>query len=240
MLTLAEARARYSNLSGGHSFRERIDLVIEKLLPYCNAKGTKVPVGFRVYTDKHGNKIVTLPRELETIEAGAYQASDPNSVAAGSFWCGRPIPVQNEWYQYIAEGPGVVKGSDAYQGFKKLSGFYTTFIDWDESMKMRIDPEEDESPGGTIIFRGRSAGDKVYVNGVEGVSLTYSSVAVQTTRTFDEPPYQIIKPRTKGRLKLYAVDADDNATLAAIYEPDETTPVYTRFIVPVCEASDDA
>jgi hypothetical protein len=214
-----------------------LNLAIERLLPYCNSKGTTVPAAFRVYTDRLGNQIITLPRELETIEAGAYQAANPDTVNPGTFWCGRPIPVQNQWYSYIPEGPGLQKGSNGYQGFKKLAGKYTTFIDWDEPMMLRVKLEEDESPGKTILFRGRLNGAKIYTNGSEGVGLAFTNATVTTTQTFDEPPYQIVKPITKGRIKLYAVDADGNETIAGWYDPDETNPSYPRFTVPVCEAT---
>lgn len=237
-MTLAQARKRFGSLvSDSESFTERLNLVMERLLPECSPKGSMVPAAFRVYTDKSGNQIVTLPRELETIEAGAYQARNPDSVTPGTFWCGRPLSIQNEWYSYTPQGPGLVKGSNANQGIKKLAGRFTTFIDWDEPMLLRIKLEEDESPGGTILFRGRLSGAKIYTNGAEGVGLAFTNATVTTTQTFDEPPYQIVKPITKGRLKLYSVDSDAVETLAGYYEPDETNPSYARFVVPVCEAT---
>jgi hypothetical protein len=239
---LSEARSRYSRLAGnGLSLTERLNQVIQRLLPEADARGTTVPVRFVVYEDNSGNAIVTLGRELEAIRSGAYQASDPNQTDPGTFWCGKPLPVQNQWYETAAEGPGVEVGSNFTKGFIRLPGRFTTFADWDESMRLRIKLETDESPGGSIIFRGTLNGARIFTAGsgrdIEGVALAYTNATVTTTQRFDRPPYSIIKPKTKARIKLYAVDEDDVETLVGWYDPDETNPSYARYKVPVCPAT---
>lgn len=237
-LTLAQLRPLLQRHVGqGLNLSEALNLVVQELLPRGNWRDTKVVTRFRVYEDRYGNNIVTLPRELEHIIVGAYENCNPDTAVAPGAACGsRPIPVRNEWYAYAPSGPGNLSGTDGLRGIVRQSGRYTTFIDWDEAKFLRLKFEETEGAG-TVLFKGRLAGAKIYTDGSEGVGLDYTGTAtVTTTKTFDEPPYAILKPKTNGRVKLYAVNPDDSndETLAGYYEPDEMNPSYTRYRVPAC------
>lgn len=241
MATLAEARNFLARYGGqGNSFVDRLNFVIARLLPEGNWKGTKVAAKFAVYEDERGNKFVTLPRELEAILAGAYQAPSPDVQGPNWFWCGEPIPIRNGWYQFAPSGPGNYDGSDSQRGIIPLEGRYTTFCDWHEPMRLRIKLEQTEVAG-NILIRGELAGNKIYStsggNWIEGISVDFTNATVTTTQTFDAPPYEIVKTVTKGRVRLYMVDADDNETLVAYYDPSETNPSYQRYRVPVCETT---
>lgn len=239
-ITLAEARKLYGHLAGqGNNFTDRVNQVISRFLPEGNFKGTKDRVRFAVYQNAAGESIVTLPRELENILGGAYEPACNPDIPDNQRGCGGiPIPVRNSWYEFSAAGPGDEFGSDARRGIIALEGSFTTFADWNESMRMRVKLEVDESPGGKMIFRGTLAGNKIWstINGrwTEGFDLDFTNATVTSTQAIDTPPYQIIKPVTKGRIRLYAVDVDDNETLVGYYEPDETNPSYARFKVPAC------
>lgn len=241
MPTLAELRTLYKRYAGqNNDFTERLNLVLAHLLPMGNWKSTKVPARFAVYIDNSGNRVITLPRSLETILAGAYQAPNPNTTGPNWYWCGQPIPIRNGWYEFSASGPGDFVGSDPSRGIIKLEGSFTTFCDWDEPRNLRVKLEQTEVAG-TILLRGIVAGKPIYttISGVwsEGVQLAFTNATVTTTQQFDLPPYEIIKSITKGRIQLYAVDDDDVETLVGYYEPDETNPGYARFKVPVCDAT---
>lgn len=223
-----------------HSFADRLNEVVERLLPEGNWKNTKEPVRFVVYEDRDGNSVVTLGPDHETILAGSYQAPELPETSEPSRCFSSPLPVQNGWYEMAASGPGGGIGSDARRGIIRLEGRYTTFADWSEPRKLRIKLEVDESPGGKIIVRGKLDGGKIFSNSangndfIEGVELNFTTATVTTTEYFDEPPYAVIKPVTKGRIQLYIVDDSGTETLVAWYEPNETTPSYSRFKVPAC------
>lgn len=240
-LTLADARRLFRSYAGtGNDFTDRINQVVARLLPEGNFKGTKVRMRFAVYVDANGNNIITLPPDIEAVLAGAYEPNcDGSTGPTGPCFAGRTLPVRNGWFEFSASGPGNMKGTNPLAGIIPLEGRYTVFQDWNTAMKMRIKPERDESPGGTIIFRGISDNEKVFSsqNGtwLEGFGLDYTTTAtVTSTQTIDSPPYQIIKPITRGRLRLYAVDEDDNETLVGDFAPNETSPSYTRYKVPSC------
>lgn len=252
MPTLGEARAFLSRYAGqGNSFAERINFATARLLPEVNAKGTKVTAQFAVYKDARGNRFVTLPRELEAILAGAYQAPTPDAQGPNWFWCGQPIPIRNSWYQYSASGPGNYVGGfgalgsglegyvgqDWQRGIIPMEGRYTTFCDWVDPMRLRLKVEVPEVAG-SMLVRGELSGQKIYSqsggNWIEGVEIDFTNADVTTTQTFDRPPYEIVKSITKGRVQLYMVDSDNVETLVGYYEPQETNPSYIRYIVPIC------
>lgn len=241
MPTLAEARALLSRYCGnGNSVSGRINLATARLLPEGNFKGTKVPAQFAVYRDERGNRFVTLPRELESILAGAYQAPTPDTQGPNWYWCGQPIPIRNSWYQYSASGPGNYVGSDWQRGIIPMEGRFTTFCEWSTPMRLRIKLEQTEVAG-NILIRGELDGEKIYTqdgsNWIEGVSVNFTNATVTTTELFDRSPYEVVKTVTKGRVRLYMVDNDDVETLVAFYDPSETNPSYIRYIVPVCEVT---
>lgn len=240
-ITLGDARKLLARYAGaGNSFTDRINEVQARLLPYCTPVGSKVRLRFAVYEDRHGQSIITTPNGIENVLGGVYSpvcdGADESNVVQHCF--SSPIPVRNGWYEFASGGPGAECCSDSAKGILRLEGQFTTFADWNESRRLRIDLERNESPGGKIIFRGYDDGDKIFSsddgNWIEGLAVSFANSTVTTTQEFDEPPYQVIKPVTKGRMAIYSVDSDDVATLVAVYEPAETGPAYARYKVPAC------
>lgn len=238
MLTLADFRSILGRYCGqGNSASDRANEVISRLLPEGNFKATKVPAQFAVYKDERGNRYITLPRELESILAGAYQAPTADLTGPNWFWCGQPIPIRNGWYRYSSSGPGNYAGSDWQRGIIPMEGRYTTFCEWTDPMRLRIKVEVPEVAG-SLLIRGEVSGQKIYSqsggNWIEGIFVPFTDSTVTTTQTFDHSPYEVVKSVTKGRVQLWMVDSDDVETLVAYYEPSETSPSYQRYIVPVC------
>lgn len=243
-LTLRDARAILGRYAGqGNDFTSRINEVIARYLTKGNFKGSKARLRFAVYIDRNGNRIITTPQWVENVESGAYEPiCDGGSIPNGNIrtWGGLVLPLRNGNYEFSQSGPGNMWGTDWQTGIIRMEGKYTTFADWNEPMLLRIKPERNESPGGKIIFRGYKDGEKIWSadpdsgQWIEGVALPFTTTAaVTTTQDFDEPPYQVIKPKTFGRLRLYAVDADAAETLVGDYNPQELNPSYARYKVPV-------
>lgn len=241
--TLGDARRLYGAKAGArNSFTDRLNEVISRLLPEVNGLGTKVRLRFAVYVNARGDHFITTPEWIENVLAGAYEPCPGATGPTGppfNTWGGRALPVRNGWFEFTQNGPGNMIGTDSTAGILKMEGRFTTFADWSTAMRLRIKPERSEAPGIKIIFRGSLEGERIYSldpggQWMEGVGLTVQGSTVTTTQTFDEPPYQVIKPITKGRLRIYAVDADDNETLVADYNPQERNPAYNRYVVPAC------
>lgn len=175
-----------------------------------------------VYADRNGNPIVTLPREL-------------NTVIGGKDCCGTGLVVRGDWYEFLPNGPGSAWNTN---GIIAMPGRFTTYRDWDGPFRLRVKMEKPEEA--RFLFRGKLQGDKIFTDDggdwIEGAVLNYVDATATTTQLFDEPPYLVIKPVTEGRVTLWIVDADDNETQVAVYEPDETVPKYQRYKVPCMTA----
>lgn len=235
MLTLAEAQTLLSDYVGSNlDFTTRLNLACERLIKSGNWRGTKQQVLFNCYPDANSQAFLTLPREFNTVLAIApYPACDA---------VGYPVSVRNPWYEFHSGGPGFITNqtTEWSRGLVPVNGRFTTFADF-TSCKLKITTEQSET--GEIIFKGLSSGTSIFstISSVwqEGVSLTIANNAT-TTETFDSAPFTVIKPVTKGRIKLYAVAADLTEALVAVYAPGETGIAWPRYKVPVTSANTSA
>lgn len=206
----------------------RLVLVQERLQKSGNWKDTKDKVVLTAYEDDDGVATVTLPPKYNTILSGGL---------ASSCGCSTPLSVRNGWYESLPEGFGNLSGLDV-DSFIELNGRFTTFRDWSVPLYLRFKFEVSESPN-RIIIRGRLAGvdhwSTIASTWTEGIAVTPSgTTTLTTTELFDEPPYQIIKPSTNGRVSMYTVDTTGTETLVAVYLPGEKSPRWKRYKVPNC------
>lgn len=207
-----------------------LNLALESLLRGYEGDNVRDSVTFVVQPDENGEGFITVPRRWLSIRG----------VVSGER-IGFPLRVRNGWYEYSPGGIGMRCGSDAMRGVIPLQGRFTTFTKWNIPLYLRFKFEQDEEAG-TIIVRGRLVGQNIWNTSggasTEGELVTFGdsgspSTDVTTTNVFDEPPYQIIKPVTKGRVSMYTVDADDTETLVAVYDPSERSPRWRRYKVPI-------
>ncbi len=207
-----------------------LNLALESLLRGYEGENSRDVVSFVVQPDENGEGFITMPRRYLAIR-GAVTG------------CGYPLRIRNGWYEYAPGAIGMKCGSDAMRGIIPLQGRYTTLSNWNVPLYLRFKFEQNETSG-TIIVRGRLVGQQIWTVGASGstegenVDYAHSDVPaptsqVTTVNVFDEPPYQIIKPVTKGRVRMYTVDGDGNETLVAIYEPSERSPRWKRYKVPI-------
>jgi hypothetical protein len=230
VLTAATAKTYLSRYIGaGNDANQRLSLVIERILKASNPRGSKHRIIVNVNADANQDAFVSLPREFNTVLA-AVPITD--TLRNG----GCPVPVSNDWFGYLPGDPGTYDGT--WRNVIPVQGRFTTFSDWSVPKQLRFKFETAENPG-TFIVKGYLAGQKLYsfINAVwsEGIAVPYlnANMPVTTTQTFDQPPYQIIKPVTNGRVTLATVDSNNVETVVAIYDPDEIAPAFRRYKVPV-------
>ena len=234
MLTLSEAQSLLSDYVGANlTFASRLNLACERLIKGGNWSGTKVRVVFNAFPDAVGKAFITLPRALNTVLAIAPVPVDSESNST------KPLRIRNEWYQFYDSGAGYSDDQRTrwQRGLVTEPGRFTTFSDWTTPSRLRIKFEVAETASGLMVFRGFQNGVKIYsvIDGTwgEGCPLGLSASGATTTTYFDEAPYSVVKPVTNGRIFLYAVDASDNETLVAIYDPTETSIGWRRYKIPV-------
>lgn len=181
---------------------------------------------------------ITWPRQLATIEGVAV--------------CDGPVQIRNEWFEFIENGPGLIKectsGSCITCGGLMLvdRGYYPTFKDvTGTTKKIRIYPDLTADVGKRILLQGldengnqiRTLDGTTYVDG-EYVTLAMPSV---TSTKFFSALTGVQKPETNGVIRLYSFNTTNSTQEAiAVYEPDELVPMYRRsFISGLPEPSDD-
>ncbi len=177
---------------------------------------------------------ITWPRQIATIDAVAV--------------CDRPIQVRNEWFEFLDSGPWIQSGDSCnndsnspfcnrYGGLQLYDrGEAVTFADirgTNKKIKVYIDNANDA--GKTILIQGYDENGQWILTddgSTDGELVTLAALPVTTTHFFSSIT-GIQKQVTKGNVRLYEYDTDEATQRAiAVYEPDETTPVYRRSIIP--------
>jgi hypothetical protein len=169
----------------------------------------------------------TLPRQVGTV--------------LGVDVCGQPTLLQDQWFKYHINGPGV-RGSGAC-GVVTEMGQFCTFRDPAEPAYLiaEVTSAADNNKKLRVFATRADNGQKIFTPGPDGK--LYEGFLVPLIfgypqRNPDVPAlgaiYRISKEVTKDFVKLFAVKASDGVsqTLVGHYEPDETLPQYRRLRVP--------
>lgn len=170
---------------------------------------------------------LTWPREIETIEAWALDSC--------------PHEIRNEWYEFLALGPGLL-GDSSCNGYQLIDDGEDVAFDvvpGGNAQKLAVYCDITEAAGASILlkyYRGDSL-EKFRTNtGVEGETIVFGAAGnyVLTSKTvMPRGLYGVIKPTTLGVVRLYRYDTVLHTYLPlAYYEPNETLPVYRQSRIP--------
>lgn len=149
-----------------------------------------------------------------------------------------PMPVRNGWFEFLECGYGI---RDPKPGFNDCGlfdrGTAPVFADISgPNLKVKLYADEAESAGQFVTIYGTDGDGHVLrsADGSEGLQLaipinpgvpTISPVMVRSVRA-------VAKPITKGALRLYELDEEEETQRAmAIWEPEETRPAYRRSLL---------
>lgn len=166
--------------------------------------------------------------------------------------CDQPVPVRNQWYEFIENGPGYTKADNTcapWQGIdQNQSPLFSDITS--TAKKVKVYADYTEAVGAKILLKGFDANYnwiQTTYNGslIEGEYVTISaSTPAVSTKYFAPPgPQIVIKPVTNGPVRLYSYD-DTVSPVAqapiAVYEGGETNPIYRRTKIPnLARTSDD-
>ncbi len=230
MPTLSDCSDLLGNSVGQNiSFTDELNLVRARLIPSGNWKGSKVLTPLTVYSDADGFAIVTLPREFDTLLAGAVRSSNGSCG-------GMPMGVRNEWSEFSKNGLGY---GGLTHDFQEVTGRFSVFQEWSSSMRIRFKFERSETSG-TIYLSGTLDGEDVWALNTatwekrEAIAFS-GTTTVTSTKYYDAFNFKVVKPVTLGRVSLYTVDDDGVETLCGVYEPSEKFPRWRRYRVAQCE-----
>lgn len=138
-----------------------------------------------------------------------------------------PISIGNEWYMSVPQvGLPPVEDS-CHRRLIQSGGFHVTFQDYtDAPFQVGIQAESSMDAGGSITFFGNDLYDTSKKESLQIASPPERSLSAN----FYKSVTAVIKPRTKGRIRLYAVDrANNQFLLLAIYQPYDKNPQFRRY-----------
>ncbi len=176
---------------------------------------------------------ITLPRQIETIEAAAL--------------CGRPITVRNEWYEYLESGPGITSETSGFARQLIPKGDFCAFDDVVGPLKkLAVYCDVAEEADARIILQFYNSAAQwvrtiVGPEWIDGESLVLPAAGAYAYTTNICMPggfMRCIKPVTNGAIRIYEYNTLTSALKPlAYYEPDETVPTYRRYVIPCVNPS---
>ena len=168
---------------------------------------------------------VTLPRDVGTV--------------LGIDVCGQPTLIQDQWFKYHINGPGVCGGC----GVITEMGQVCTYKDPSEPAYLiaEVTSAADNNKKLRVFATEAGTGKKIFTPGPNG-SLQ-EGFLVPMVFGFSKPApgapplgsiYRISRDETKDFVKLIAIRASDGVSQTKVgeYEPSETAPTYRRIKVP--------
>ncbi|MES2367025.1 MAG: hypothetical protein V4563_14210 [Pseudomonadota bacterium] len=171
------------------------------------------------------NGCITLPRQIETIEAAAV--------------CNNPITIRNGWFEFVEHGYGQRVEERGWTRDMMDRGIVCSFQDirgTGKQLKVYNDLTVD---GATqILFQGYND-DGNWIKTADGEGGYYDGelITPSASGTLSVSNFSALtgvqKPITQGVIRVYEYDTDLTTQRAiAIYEPDETRPTYRRILIP--------
>lgn len=195
----------------------------ERLMPKGKWVGTFVRLRLCL-----SESCVTLPRQVETVEAWAL--------------CNTPFPLRDKMYEFVANGPGQ-RRSDLGAASNMIDrGTACVFREMStQTSFVNVQASVAESASARILLRGYDE-NKSWVRTQDppasGIWIDGEYVAINTTGTRSVNKFtsltEVVKPVTNGPVNLMEWPAalGSNLQTIASYESDETLPIYRRYLIP--------
>lgn len=205
-----------------------VNRVERRLLRLKGGKWVGATARLRICTAATG--CLTWPRQIETIE--------------GFQICNIPGTIRNGWYEFSAQGPGLLNADSSWYNNLVDRGTLPTFDTPDNSTSIVAVTGEvgvTEAAGARILIRGyagttwvRTEDPPASGNWIDGEYVAIEGgVTHYSTKRFSAIT-GVIKPITKGPVYLWQWDVPTAALVKqlAYYEPSEEVPIYRASLLP--------
>jgi hypothetical protein len=180
---------------------------------------------YRITVD---NAMIVWPRQVSTIDAVAF--------------CNTPGTIRNEWYEFLGHGPGQLD-CDSCQWYTLVDrGTTSTFKDvtpGQTNRKLRVYADVTESSDSYITIQGYDEnGNWIRTQLSDETWIDGERILISTTPTLSSKFYAVVtgvyKDETNGVVRVYEYNTTTAANVQVIgyYEPDETTPIYRKSLLP--------
>lgn len=223
-LTLGAARPTIAEAIGVCDNDARIpkllNLAVQRLLPRGKWLGT-----FQRYRFCTNQACITLPRQFETVEAFAL--------------CNCPGIIRNEFFEFQGTSYGILGPDDCIGRLLVPRGMACTFDDpSSKTQKLKVYADCTEATGAYATFLGWDENSNwirtlIGTDWIDGERILLST-SPQLSVNYFTKLVDVQKPITNCNVRVYAYDVPSGANVKAlaIYEPDETAPMYRRYMVP--------
>lgn len=149
-----------------------------------------------------------------------------------------PVPVYGEFHQYVEFGPGVIDPTYPTRGYlTQYPTGYPTVVELTAGQQVRYRNVVPADAGALCrIFGDDTNNNPIFdvTTGFEGIGFAMASPETISTPLNKYTGFQ--KPVTKGRINVYGWDGATE-TLLSQYQPYETRPSYTRYLVGTVDAN---
>lgn len=144
-------------------------------------------------------------------------------------WIGRtPATLGNEWYQSIPQ-IGLVSECSCSRQLVDVGGLHVTFRNYWHPYYVTFQAEDPLDAGTELTVFGT---DEYGTAQKEQMALGVAPEKINSEKIF-KSVVSIIKPKTRGRVRLYATNRNTGEyLLLAIYQPYDVNPNFKRFKVP--------
>jgi len=225
-LTLSSVKPVIGRVLGVCATDSRITTYVNEAQERLMSKGKWVGTvqRYRMCLD---SSCLTLPRQIETIEAWAL--------------CDTPLTVRSMWYEWVANGPGqrrhdlgspsvlIDRGTACvYQEMSGTNSFVNVLAAVAESASAKILLRGYDENANWIRTEYPAPG-----TWIDGEYVAINTTGTRSTKKFSSIT-EVVKPVTNGPVNLFewpqALGA--NYQQIAYYESDETLPIYRRYLIP--------
>jgi hypothetical protein len=225
---------------------QQINLAIERLLPVLNPEKTLARYVFPVV-----GQIITLPPEIKTVLAANlnYQCQSDGTCPDCGQWLMQTVAVRNRWYEMLPGGPAGY-GPNSFipcspNVLMDMGTGYSTIadctMDAPQILRLYADVPQPASEGYVGINGLDADGNPIVTYDSKGYHDEYQLPIPTQGQNYTQTTVQIgqvnniTKPKTAGRLRLYAVDpTTQDQYLIGLYLPNETAPDYRRYRLTWC------
>lgn len=179
-----------------------------------------------VFNVSRSQPYITLPREVARLEAINV--------------CDRPVPVQNQFFEYLSFGNGRMPKSAGWCGLARINQGFTrnnavTFTEMtSEPQLITVYHTDDSDLGKRALIQGLDANNNIIYsldgyNNVTGSFVAFQSPSVTTEMTFNQI-LGIQKDVTAGVVRFYQHDpTTGDEVLLLTMQPSEQTAQYRRY-----------
>lgn len=225
-LSLSDCRPTIARILGVCTTDSRIPDLLNEAAERLMSRGRWVGTYAR-YRICGNSGCITWPRQIETIEAFSI--------------CSCPGTIRNQWFEFIGNGPGVMGHDDNWCTVLVDRGEAIAFDDVvGTNKKLKVYADVAEDAAAKLFVQYYDENDNwVRTQNVDSTWNNGEYISISTIPQYSSKHVLpggwagVQKPVTNGVVRVYEYDTVlGTQKPLAIYEPDETRPVYRRSLVP--------